>query len=140
MIEPNLEVINAIDPANVYDPRHTGYGTSYRAYNDDNIGQTRFYYDDVDAIKMPNYIARSNIDFARFADSYGPIPGGEEFGNKYNGDIRALANDAWLRSNLQQRTDLQQSAMRKVNAEAWQKRIAPIRTSGQRMMGGMSCR
>ena len=125
-----------INESNVYDPRFSGYGTSYRAYTDDNIGQTRFYYDDVDAIRMPNYIVRSNIDFAPFADSYGPIPGGDEFGNKNNPDIRALANDAFLQSAITQRTSLQESLMRKRNSEMWQLRKAP-RGGQQRMMGGL---
>ena len=41
------------------------------------LGQTKFYYDDVDAIRMPNYITRSNIDHQPFADRYGPLPAGE---------------------------------------------------------------
>ena len=125
-----------INESNVYDPRFSGYGTSYRAYTDNNIGQTRFYYDDVDAIRMPNYIVRSNIDFAPFADSYGPIPGGDEFGNKNNPDIRALANDAFLQAAITQRTSLQESLMRKRNSEMWQLRKAP-RGGQQRMMGGL---
>lgn len=114
-----------ITESNVYDPRFTGYGTSYRSYTDENIGQTRFYYDDVDSIRMPNYITRSNIDNLPFADSYGPLQAGSEFGNKYNADIRTLANDAFTRNAMEHRTGLQQSLMRKVNAEAWQKKAAP---------------
>jgi hypothetical protein len=122
--------------ANVYDPRFTSYGTSYRSYSDDNIGQTRFYYDDINAIRMPNYLVRSNIDREPFADKYGPIPEGDERGNQDNPIIRGLANNAFLDGALEHRTDLQERLMRKANARNWQQRQAPIRTGGQRMGGG----
>ena len=136
LIEPVIEsngncYEETINESNIYDPRHTGYGTSYRAYTDDLTGQTRFYYDDIDSIKMPNYITRSNIDFAPYADSYGPQKQGDEFGNKYNSEIRALANDSFLRSTIQQRTSLQESLLRKYNARNTQLRQAPIRTGAQ---------
>lgn len=122
-IEPYVETVNE---SNVYDPRFSGYGTSYRAYTDDNIGQTRFYYDDIDAIRMPNYITRSNIDFMKAADTYGPME--NEHGNKYNENIRNIANDKFLESAITFRTGLQESAMRKMNANKWQQRQAPIYT------------
>lgn len=122
-IEPYVETVNE---SNVYDPRFSGYGTSYRAYTDDNIGQTRFYYDDIDSVRMPNYITRSNIDFMKAADTYGPME--NEHGNKYNSIIRNLANDKFLESTLTFRTGLQESAMRKMNANKWQQRQAPIYT------------
>lgn len=124
--------------SNVYDPRFTGYGTSYRAYTDDHLGQTKFFYDDVDAIRMPNYIVRSGIDTHPFADRYGPIPKGDEFGNKSNAEIRALANDAFLQSALDHRNDLMEKQSRKANARAWQQRAMPINTNGQRGLGSMS--
>ena len=126
--------IEGINESNVYDPRFTGYGTSYRAYTDDNLGQTKFYYDDVDAIRMPNYVVRSEIDNQPFADQYGPAI--DANGNPYHRDIRALANDAFTRSAVGFRTDLQERLTRKIRAEAWQQRVAPISTGGQRMLGG----
>ena len=138
--EPNLEVINAVNIYNVYDPRHSGYGTSYRSYTDDNVGQTRFFYDDINSVRMPNYITRNKIDFSPYADSYGPIPEGEANGNKFHSNIRALANDTFTRSAIQQRTELQERLMRKSNAHSWHRRMAPIRTGGQKMLGGMSCK
>ena len=137
--EPNLDTMTAVTEANIYDPRFSGYGTSYRSYTDDNIGQTRFYYDDVDAIRMPNYITRNDIDNQPFADHYGPLPQGGARGNPKNANIRAMANDAFLQGTIQQRTDLQERLMRKRNSEMHQLRKYPIRTSGQRMMGGMGC-
>ena len=136
--EPNIATMTVATEGNVYDPRFSGYGTSYRSYTDDKLGQTRFYYDDVNAIRMPNYITRNNIDNQPFADHYGPIPEGDEHGNKNNANIRALANDAFLNASIQQRTELSERLMRKRNNEMWQLRNAPIRTSGVRMLGGMS--
>jgi hypothetical protein len=117
-----------VTEADVYDPRFSGYGTSYRAYTDKNIGQTRFYYDDVNAIRMPNYLVRSNIDFAKYADSYGPLDDNNKHGNQYNSNIRALAQDSFLQSSLQNRTELQERLMRKRNNEMWQLRKYPMRT------------
>ena len=135
--QPPLVETNATE-SNIYDPRFSGYGTSYRSYNDEKIGQTRFYYDDVNAIRMPNYIVRSNIDREPFADRYGPIPEGDEFGNKDNNIIRGLANNAFLDSSLEFRNDLQERLMRKSNAIAWQQRQMPIRTGGgQKLTGGI---
>jgi hypothetical protein len=86
---------------------------------------------------MPNYLVRSNIDHQPFADQYGPIENGNEFGNKSTPNIHALANDAFMFGSIQQRTELQERLMRKSNARTWQKRMAPINTMNQRMLGGM---
>jgi len=124
----------------IYDPRFTGYGTSYRAYTDELAGQTRFYYDDINAIRMPNYISRSHIDNQPFADQYGPIPTGFENGNPYTENIHKMAESAFLEGALQHRTELSERLMRKVNSEHWQRRAAPINKNSSRMMGnfGMS--
>ena len=137
-MEPSLPRVALATEANVYDPRFSGYGTSYRSYTDENTGQTRFYYDDIDAIRMPNYITRNNIDHQPFADRYGPLPPGDANGNKFNSNIRALANDAFVSGAIEFRTDLQERLMRKVNSDAWQQRKAPINRGGQRMLGGNS--
>ena len=123
--------------SDIYDPRFTGYGTSYRSYNDDALGQTRFYYDDINAIRMPNYICRSNIDTQPFADSYGPIPAGFEKGNPYTGNIHKMAENAFLEGAIQYRTELSERLMRKTNSEQWQRRMAPISKSSGRMLGGL---
>jgi hypothetical protein len=120
---PDTEIKVTYD--NVYDPRFYGYGTSYRSYSEPVTGQTRFMYDDVNAIRMPNYITRSKIDHLSYADKYGPMQENQEFGNDHNSIIRYLAQDSWLRDSIQYREDLQQSLMRKTNAEGWQKRMYP---------------
>jgi len=111
---------------NVYDPRFYGYGTSYRSYLEPVTGQTRFYYNDVNAIKMPNYVTRSKVDHLPYADSYGPIQAGSEFGNVHTPNIRALVQDSFLRDSLAFRNDITERAMRKINSDHWQSRMAPL--------------
>lgn len=116
--------------SNVYDPRLNGYGTSYRAYIDTMSGQPRFFYDDIDAIRRPNFIIRSKIDDAPWADTYGPMKSAQE-------EIvpamvsRALAQNKFLNDTLKQREELQERYMRKYNSTVgWQRRQAPIHTRG----------
>lgn len=137
VMPPKLDM--SVTESNVYDPRFTGYGTSYRAYNDEKLGQTRFYYDDINSVRMPNYVVRSNIDFTNYADHYGPLYENTKNGNLYNSNIRALAQDTFLRSSLQQRDDLSERLMRKRNSELWQLRKAPIRTGGMFQAGSKKC-
>ena len=122
-IKPNYD--------NVYDPRFSGYGTSYRSYFEPVTGQSRFMYDDVNAIRMPNYVVRSKVDHLSYADSYGPVQEGSEFGNVHNPHMRYLVQDSWLRDSMSFRNDMTQLLMRKNNSEAWQKRQAPL---GQRSL------
>lgn len=130
IVEPALEkeINDQEEPTydNVTDPRFWGYGTSYRSYVDENLGQPKFMYDDVNAIRHPNYIVRSKIDFLPYADSYGPVPENGENGNIHNPHIRALVQDSWLRDSLQFRNDMTERRMRKINANKWQQRLAPL--------------
>jgi hypothetical protein len=118
------EVTVPVTPYNVYDPRFSGYGTSYRAYTDENLGQTRFFYDDVDSVRMPNYVVRSKIDFADFSDQYGPMD--TEKSNTNNSTIRQLANQKFVDDAITFRTGMQERLMRKQNSIAWQQRKYPI--------------
>lgn len=111
---------------NVYDPRFYGYGTSYRSYIEPTTGQPRFMYDDINAIRHPNYITRSKIDFLPYADTYGTLPEGGEYGNVHNPHIKELVQDSWMRNSLQFRDDLTERQMRKINANMWQRRQAPF--------------
>jgi hypothetical protein len=131
MVDMNAPQVETFTPPdikedNVYDPRFSGYGTSYRTYIDELTGQPRFYYDDIDAVRRPNFIIRSNIDDAPWADSYGPVRPADarKASDFYN---RSWANNKFLKDSLQFRNSLQQSYMRKVNSEAWQQRSAPLR-------------
>jgi hypothetical protein len=114
--------------SNVYDPRFYGYGTSYRHYIDPVVGQPRFMYSDVDAVRKPNYIGRSNIDHATWAQSYGVIDPNLTACN------RELAHDKFLNDALSEREEYQQRYMRKYNNQvAWQRKVAPIHRRGTRM-------
>jgi len=126
-----IEPPENVNMSNTYDPRFYGYGTSYRGYVDKVVGQPRFYYDDVDAIKMPNYLTRNSIDVTPFGDSYGPDNHG---GNKYHSNITKFADKHYLDSAMQFRTEMQSRLMRKINSEQWQQKMYPIQRRGHRMM------
>ena len=83
---------------------------------------------------MPNYITRNKIDFTPFGDSYGPMS--QQDGNDSTANIRELAQDAWFKNSGEFRENLMFSALRKRNSEMWQRRMFPMSTSNQRMMGG----
>ena len=120
-------------PEDIYDPRFTGYGTSYRSYFDDYIGQPKFYYDDVNAMRMPNYITRSKIDHLDFAESYGPVSDNYEERNEH---MREAVNQSFLDNSLLFRNDLQERLMRKRNSEMVYNRQFPKSTAGRRMLRG----
>jgi hypothetical protein len=109
--------------SNIYDPRLTGYGTSYRSYNNKLLGQPDFFYDDIDSVRRPNYIVRSNIDHATWANQYGPMD------PRKGGCIEyAAAQNQFLSDTGSQRTELQERLMRKYNTQiGWQRRLAPLR-------------
>ena len=112
--------------ATVYDPRLYGYGTSYRSYIDEMTGQPRFYYDDVECHSQYNYLTRSNIDFARFAQSAGPVDAEKQ---TYTNSIRELAEKQFLDSTIQHRTELQEAALRKYSERYAQLKEFPIITN-----------
>jgi hypothetical protein len=125
--EPKTRLEPVLEPSldNVYDPRFNGYGSSNRNYIDNVTGQPRFAYDDVTAVRMPNYITRSKIDTHNFADVYGTVT---DAGKSLN-EIRPLAQTAFFADSEQFRNDITTSAMRKINAAMWQRRQAPLSVS-----------
>jgi len=131
---PNNQFISTYD---VYDPRYNGYGTSYRSYVDTMTGQPRFYYDDVDAIRRPNYISRSKVDHIPENITYGPVVSKEEFYDN-NKKSRNIADDAFTDQTIQFRTEMMTRLLRKQNANAWQQKLAPIGAKQQSSMGGRS--
>ena len=132
-MDPSLyEPIQQIDkndygtaPYEVYDPRKNGYGSSDREYQHDLTGQPRFYYDDVNAARRPNYITRTNIDHLLKADSYGIVQDRNDIMSR-NCNSRKIAEEGLLDNILDHRTDLMTRLMRKKNSEMWQQRLAPI--------------
>ncbi len=122
--------------SDIYDPRFTGYGTSYRSYVEPVTGQVRFYYDDVDAYKRPSYLSRSKVDFIPSSVGIQPMPNTEYFA-KQNKFARSIANDAFMDDTISFRTDMQERLMRKANANLEQKRRFPSHTQSF-TRGGMS--
>ena len=112
-------------PYEVYDPRSNGYGTSYREYEHELTGQPRFYYDDVNTARRPNYITRTNIDHLLKADSYGTVQSTNDIMSR-NCNSRQIAEQGILDNTIEHRTDLMTRTMRKKNAEMWQRRLAPL--------------
>lgn len=115
-----------INQSNVYDPRFSGYGDYKRCYVDNMTGQPRYYYDDVNSVRMPNYISRSKIDFLKNADSYGPMTNKNRNGNIHTNNIRQMAHDNFIQATSEQRINLQNSLMRKRNNELQQVRQYPM--------------
>ena len=118
--------VTAIGPENVFDPRSFGYGTSYRSYIDNMTGQPRFYYDDIDAIRQPNYITRNDLDTFDFGTSYGPMTEGEFMAHSGE-NIRGKADNRFMEDSIDFRNDLQQSMMRKNISRNVQLKRAPLR-------------
>jgi hypothetical protein len=109
----------------IYDPRLTGYGTSYRSYLEPMTGQTRFYYDDIDQVNQPNYITRNNLDIYGFGSKIG-TPNEAMLNGQ---ELRDAAQANYTDNQLQFRTELQQRLMHKNSNREWQRRIAPISTN-----------
>ena len=112
----------------VYDPRFTGYGSSDRSYYDDLSGSIKYYYDDINAVRMPSYITRSKIDscVTPLGDSYGALSAG----HLTLTEAKKCAESSWLDNSLNFRVDLSKSLMRKKNEEMVQRRLAPKYTFG----------
>ena len=125
--DPSVEYEFKEEPnrSNVYDPRFTGYGTSYRTYIEPVTGQVRFYYDDVDAIRKYNYITRNKLDWTDFGQQTGPMRK-REFEDIC--EIRKKAQLTFANETIKQRTELQERLMRKMNANSWQRKQFPIHT------------
>jgi hypothetical protein len=132
MYEPPAEApkTQTANNSTVTDPRFTGYGASDRHYTCPVTGMTKFFYKDVDAIRMPGYISRSKIDANNWAQGYGPVPEGKEHGDPQTANIREMANNAFRDATLTFRTEMMQSLMRKRNAELYQQKLMPIQTQG----------
>ena len=124
--------------SNIFDPRFSGYGSDNRTYFNEDNGYNEYFYDDINAGRMPNYISRSKIDMCvPEADKYSSLTEYNMYGNPDTDIIRELANKAFTDNAIEHRESIQESIMRKKNSEAWQRRVAPISTNGQYMAGGM---
>lgn len=133
---PSPDYITGDEPSMVYDPRMVGYSDSKRSYVDKLLGQPKFYYDDINTARAPNYITRNKIDIYSFGESTGRLKNPKD--KLSCGDNNQLAVEEFHNSALQHRSDIMQSLMNKRNGEMWQLREFPINTNGQRMLGGTS--
>lgn len=122
--DPYIKVNENPSLYDVYDPRFTGYGANNRNYLDPMTKQTRYYYDDINAVKFPNYIVRSKIDscLTKFGDTYGPMRRDQINLN----DMRHFVEKQHLENDIGRRNDLMESLLRKRDSEMWQTREAPI--------------
>lgn len=130
------DYITGDEPSMIYDPRMIGYSDNSRGYVDKLLGQPKFYYDDINAARAPNYITRNKIDIYSFGESTGRLRDPKSIGAC--GDNNQLAVEEYHNSALLHRADMMQSLMNKRNGEMWQLRQFPINTNGQRMLGGTS--
>lgn len=132
----STDYITGDEPSMIYDPRMVGYSDSKRGYVDKLLGQPKFYYDDINAARAPNYITRNKIDIYSFGETTGRLKNPNDCA--ISGDNNQLAVEEFHNSALQHRSDMMQSLMSKRNSEMWQLREFPISTNGQRMLGGTS--
>lgn len=110
----------------IYNPTFTSYGDPYRSYSDVNLGSVSYYYSDIDAYRMPNFISRSNTDFVTFRN-----PNGEVW-PEYNrtasmDDVRAHVENQTTADELFHREDLTSKLMQKSDRINYQRRFAPLR-------------
>lgn len=127
--------ITGDEPSMIYDPRNVGYSDAGRSYVDKVLGQPKYYYDDINAARAPNYITRNKIDIYNFGESTGRLKDPKNYPNSNN---NRLAVEEFHNSALLHRSDMMQSLMNKRNSEMWQLKQFPISTNGQRMLGGTS--
>lgn len=114
-----------IKEGNVYDPRFYGYSSGDRGYVDKMTGSAKYYYDDIDSVKMPNYITRNNIDTQPFGDTYSSLNSTNMNGNPFNRDIRVLAQESFINNTEEHRNSIMESAMRKCNERRNQEKHHP---------------
>jgi hypothetical protein len=114
----------------------TGHSDPDRGYVDKLLGQPKFYYDDINAVRAPNYITRNKIDVFSFGESTGRLRDPKDYG--LSGNVNQLAVDEFHDNAVMHRQDMMTSLMAKRNRELQQQKDFPISTNGQRMPGGTS--
>lgn len=120
------DIVTGEELHNIYDPRYTGYASNDRYYMDTMTGQPRFFYDDIDAVKRPSYIVRSNVDHLGEFDQTGAMKHGE-----IRGDYRKIANREFTESTLDRRTDIQTKLAQMNYARTEQLRTMPLSNTGR---------
>jgi hypothetical protein len=129
--EPPAGSINFED---IYDPRFNSYAAEERAYSDINLGQVRYWYSDIDAYKMPNFIQRSNVDFVEYTTPQGQV--WPEYNRTATLDeIRNKVESQTTADEVYHREDMMENLMSKMNRMNWQLRQAPLSRAAHSNMG-----
>lgn len=119
----------SINFEDIYDPRFTTYSDPWRSYSDVNLGQVQYYYSDVDAYRMPNFVTRSNVDFIEYRTPQGQI--WPEYPRTASvDDVRSHVESQYTADDTYHREDLMSLQMAKANRIAWAQRHAPLRQRG----------
>ncbi len=118
----------------VYDPRQNNYSDNTRRYIDPLTGQLRFFYDDVDAIRRPNFIQRSKVDFIEKASTYGPMESDRDI-SEWNKQSRREVEKDFLKNSIGFRNDLSMRQMRPALAQQWQNKLLPRSRAGNFTLG-----
>jgi hypothetical protein len=131
-----IPAAGSIDFENIYDPRFNSYGDPYRSYSDVNLGQVKYYYSDIDAYKQPNFIQRSNVEFAEYRTPQNQV------WSEYNrtaslDDMKPKAVSRYDADALFHRQDITEHLMAKMNRESWQAKFAPLRKTNNSSIGPM---
>lgn len=105
----DLTFNDTIDRGTVYDCRFTGYcDEEWRTYEED--GRVKYWYKDVDAVKLPQYIERHDLDNAK-----------------------AMANQHFANMMVVQRESLQRDWLSKRASDRYQQKLFPMHTLGRKM-------
>lgn len=115
----------SVNYEDIYDGRFTGYGDPYRSYSNVNLGNVNYYYGDIDAYRMPNYISRSKVDFIEFTDPMNKVKPYYERTASLD-DSRPFVENQFMNDSLYFRENIMESQSRPANARNWQQRHAPL--------------
>jgi hypothetical protein len=115
----------SVNYEDIYDPRFSGYGDPYRSYSDVLLGNVNYYYSDIDAYRMPNFITRSKVDFIEYQNPMGKVmPEYQRMAS--TNDTRPFVNNQWMNDTNYFRENIMEANMRPMNARNWQFRYAPL--------------
>lgn len=113
--QPNFEEDKNIGPEKKNnDPRFSSFGLTGRGYIHSITGQPRFFYDDINSIRMPPLLSRSKIDIFNYS--------GESL------DYKQFGVNEFTKSTVKFREDIQKRWLKRRNTELMQRKLAPIST------------
>lgn len=142
MFMSGFEAQGSVPLDQIYDARDSSYGDPDRAYLDDQLGQIKYYYGNVDAYRAPNFIIRSKVDHADVMTPMGLVQPHYVRSPYVQGQFavygtREQAHNKWMDDTTRHREELMERQMRKRNSEMWQLRNSPLqKTSNLRTARG----